>query len=300
MSDQMEFVYPKEIQEQSELAEKIHSQLFNTDTPKEEPEEEQLEEEPEEIVEEEDTYKKRYETLQGKYDAEVPRLAKELRDFKETYVNQQLAKLTPESPVVEEENPAILKFLEEYGDEFADQLRALIRVEAEKVAVDKIKPLEEQNQRYAKTQEDLARRELESYLDSHAKGWDALMEGTDPKFQEFLKQPDPSGLYTNGELFDLYNKSWNQEKLGTLFNMYLKGNEVAPPPPRQPNPSKDALVAPSRNQSNPPPNVDDKKVWTQGEIEQFQREDRTGKYSAEQSKLIWDDLLAAVSENRIR
>lgn len=307
-----EFNYPKEVLEAAELAEKVHASLFAQPEPEPEPTPEpQPNPEPDDSDtpqlpkdDDEETYKRRYETLQGKYNAEVPRLAKELREFKETYVNNQLALLQAQNQkqevVKDEPNPVLEAFKEEYGEDLFNQIRTLIQLETKSTFQEVAKPFEEKTKTIEELQETLARQNLETYLDTHSKGWREAYY-SDPKFEEFLTKPDPSGLYTYGELFEAYNNKWDQEKISKIFNIYLGENKPVTPPPVPPKVNnREALVAPSRTNANPTPPTDNQIIWTQSEIEKFQRDDRAGKYTPEESQLIWNDLLAALSENRIK
>jgi hypothetical protein len=126
-----------------------------------------------------------------------------------------------------------------------------------------------------------------------------LWEGKDPKFIDFLQQPDPSGLYTYGELVELYNDKWDADKLTKVFDAYWS-SQPAPKQPKPQNNSRDALIAPSRTQASSSPNTQEKRIWTGDMIRQFQNDDRMKKYDAETSAAMWNDLLAAPSENRVR
>jgi hypothetical protein len=158
----------------------------------------------------------------------------------------------------------------------------------------------------SETQIKAAQDNFRNYLTNKVEGdWVALWQGKDEKFVEFLDQPDPSGLYTYGQLVQLYNDNWDADRLATIFNLYLKSQakpqpqpEVVKPPVR--NPAQDAVVAPSRATTNTVPTTTDAKVWTQEMIAEFKKNDRMGKYDAETSKAMWDDLLSAISQNRIR
>jgi len=73
---------PAQVVEAGELAEQLHAQMFNTE------QEEYSNDEPEgavdepEVDEEEAKFEQRYKSLKGKYDSEVPRLSRELRELK--------------------------------------------------------------------------------------------------------------------------------------------------------------------------------------------------------------------------
>jgi hypothetical protein len=302
---QDEFVTPNEVDEAARLAEELHAKMYTTEEPVSD---EPIVEEPvvtEPVVEQpkadtpkEENFEEKYLHLKGKYDAEVPRLARELRELKEQIIK---------STVIEDPKPdtpsLIDKLEEEYGSEFVGSLKELIASEAKKL----VQPVADQTASLESTQIQTAQENFKSYLDTKVEGWrelwGSLETGTNPKFVEFLQSTDPSGLYTYADLVKLYNDNWDADKLATVFKTFLgepvvKDEPVVVPP--KPNAVKDALIAPSRQADNPQPTSSDKKIWTQADIGEFQRRDRQGDYSEEVSKALWDDLLAAMSDGRIK
>ena len=148
-----------------------------------------------------------------------------------------------------------------------------------------------------------------TYLDGKSEGWRQLWNeevgfNANPDFAEFLEQDDPSGLYKYGDLVNAYTEKWDADKLATVFNLFLKSkkesekDEVVVPPVN--NKQKDALIAPKRTQTNSAPVNTDKKIWTMNEIEDFKRRDRMGEFKDDVSQAMWNDLLSAMGENRIR
>jgi len=313
---------PKQATEAADLAVKLHEQMYSQgsdedEDPQDETNEDELEndesEGDEEEVDEDNIphdddleelrkFKSRYLSLQGKYNAEVPRLQSELRDLK-TSVFEKLSTIAenPAQTRKEEtqENDVIARLKEEYGDDFIDSVKAL----AEQIADEKIKasltPVQEKMTSVEDTQIKVAQEKFKEYLDTTVKGeWRTAWDGKDPKFLEFLTQSDPSGLYTYGDLVQLYVENWESEKLSNVLNKYYESKPVKKE--KIPNPDREAMVAPSRQNAHVAPDVTDKEIWTKDSIKEFQRLDRQGKFSPEESLNKWNDLLAAANEGRIR
>ena len=309
---------PSQVSEAAELAEKLHQEMFSQDSEediKPEDVEEKVEEEPEVDEEEEEViphdddleelrkFKSRYLSLKGKYDAEVPRLQHELKDLK-TSVFEKLSTIAekPAETKVEQnkQDDIVAKMKEEYGEDFIDGIYKI----AEHIADLKVKTSSDAVQEKLTSVEDtqlkVAQENFKSYLDTKVTGdWRALWEGKDPKFIEHLQKPDPSGLYTYGDLVQMYNDQWDGDKLAIVINNYLdtkKGKKEV----TKPNPERDALVAPSRSTHVTTPNVEDKEIWTKASIKEFERQDRQSKFAPEESQRLWNDLLTAASEGRIR
>lgn len=320
---------PAQVQAAVEMAEELHAQMFAKQEPEvpvqedEVEEESDVEEEAPETTEDDDTqtegteydvphdddveelrkFKARYLTLKGMYDADVPRLHKELKELKQSVFdkfNTMIeSKTTPETPA--ETVDEFKAFEEEYGTDFVSQLRKLIANEASQY----IKPVQEQVASVEDTQVKSAQSSFVDYLNNSVTGdWKAAWEGKDPKFTEFLNKPDPSGLYTYAELLQQYNSKWDADRMAKVFNLYFK--ETAPVETvttikeTKSRPDKDAMIAPSRTTTQSTPSSDEKIVWTKEKLAEFQKLDRAGKYSKEESQKLWNDLLAAPAENRFK
>jgi len=316
---------PRQVEEAADLAEQLHGRMFNPDPQEDEgvqqgeeasdedlestSEEESVEQDEEADVPHDDDldelrkFKARYLSLKGKYDSEVPRLHQDLKELKQSVfekLEQTVAQkqVTQAAPVEDK----VGQYFSEYGEDFVENLKMLIQAEAEAKIRESIKPVQEQVLSVEDTQTKAAQQSFMGYLDETVKGdWKALWEGNDPKFIEFLQSPDPSGLYTYGDLVQQYNNNWDADRLSKVFNLYIDASHPAKPAKQEaPNPAKTAMVAPSRNTQHATPAASDKLTWTGETIKEFQMNDRRGKYTPEVSKQMWDDLLSAMAENRIR
>lgn len=299
---------PKEVEEAAEMAEQLMAQMNQTQAA---PEEEALPEEgavetpvaPEQTDEE--AFELRYKRLQGKYNAEVPRLAKELKEMKQNLEALQAASVKtdePAKPAVDTEILAKLK--EDYPEDFIDNLDALFRYRAELATAKAVQPIQEAQQLSEDAQLKQDTEQYVAYLSQKAPTWGPIwsavgeieegLEPSDPKIAEFLAKPDPSGLYTNYDLLVKYNEVWDADRFATVCNMY--GAVKAP----LRNPSQDALLAPSRTNNQPNMVPVDKKIWTIQEFEQMQRDDRAGKLDPAEADALWADATAAFGEGRFR
>jgi hypothetical protein len=300
-----EFKYPKQVVDNATMAEEFIGRLNEPDPEEETEELEVTEETTEEIPVEEDeepSFRERYLTLKGKYDAEVPRLSSELKQLKQS-VFDRLGQMTPapkEEPAATEEDPIIAQFREEFGDDHANLMLKLIDARGRETLKTEMKPVQEKVQSVEEAQLNAARDDFARILDTKVEQgkWRELWEGRDPKFGEFLASPDPSGLYTYGELVKLYSDKWDADRLSKVFNTYLGQTPQAPQ--AKPNKEKEALIAPSRSTTTTPPVGTEAVIWTTASIRQFEKDDRAGKITPEESARLWNDLLLAPAENRIR
>lgn len=310
---------PKQVEEAAALAEELFESLNPTDltvtppvAPVTPPADEILTQDtpvvPEEDIDELRKYKARYLSLQGKYDAEVPTLHNELKSLKKT-VFDRLEQVAPKvAPVVPPEDTRLAKFKEEYGNEYVENIKLLLQQEM----VPRMAPVEQKVASMEELQVTTEQEKFSAYLTQTVKGdWQKAWNGQDPKFQEFLSTPDPSGLYTYGELANACVDKWDADRLTKIFNIYFGQNvpalvpPVVPPlpqvTPKAPHPAQEALIAPSRTAAHTTPQNSEKQIWTGEMIKEFQRLDRKpGHYDPETSKALWDDLLAAPGEGRVR
>ena len=171
---------PRQVEEAANIAEELMQGIQQA--PQQEAQQAQeVQEAQEETVEENETseeqdvphdddvqelrkFKDRYLSLKGKYDAEVPRLHQELREFKQS-VFERLAPQTPkEEPKVE--NDKVAKFKEEYGEEFVENLRELLKAEVDPLIRSNVSQVEQQVASVEDTQIKAAQQNFASYIDS--------------------------------------------------------------------------------------------------------------------------------------
>ena len=244
-------------------------------------------------------WKERYLSLKGKYDAEVPRLSHELRELKER-VSSISDKEKEDKRKLEQqkETEEFESFKETYGEAFVEKIQKLV----EKQFEDKISPYKKEIESVKEDSYKTMQAAFIQQLDSKADGWRDLWEGKDPRFAEFLTQPDPSGLYTYADLLSTYNERWDSDKMARIFNLYKEQNK----PHKKPTDSQRKLdipeshVTPARSTSQPSPQDNRKKIWSESDISKFMLDERQGKYTADEAEKIWDDILAAPSEGRVR
>lgn len=298
---------PTQVEEAADLAEQLFEKMYgkheeeevkeedstpvNEDIDEDSDEDDEDEEEEEEIDPKElKKWRDRYLTLKGKYDAEVPRLASQVRELMEkaTAPKAEPAKADPDVEEVDD-------FEAVYGKDFVEKIRKVIN----DTVKNEIKPVAEKVDSVEDSQNNAATESFKAYLDEAAEGWRDLWEGKDKGFNKFLDKPDPSGLYTYGELLETYNKAWDADRMAKIFKLYTESKSTKSTKPEI-APEQEAMIAPSRTKANNAPTSNEKRIWTEASMKEFEIEDRNGKYSDEESQKIWADLLAAAHEGRIR
>lgn len=298
---------PKQVQDQDAEIEKHFNTTQEVDDSEPEADDNTEEAEPttntSQLDEEELKYRDRYLVLQGKYNAEVPRIAAELQELR-SYIAEQAAleaerKLNPQINNNEPATDPLSELKEEYSEDFVEKIQYLINQTVQK----QIEPLAATTQQKIATVEDTqiasARAAFKAELSEKVPNWEALVTGQDKNFIEFANKLDPTGLYTYGQLIQSANDNWDIDRMAAILQNY--NSQTQAPQKESITKQKQAMIAPSRSttSSNTVPN-ESGKIWTASEIIQFQIDDRKGKYDDETSKRMYADLLAASSEGRIR
>ncbi|HEX9972305.1 MAG TPA: hypothetical protein VGD14_09560 [bacterium] len=312
-----EFI-PVAVQRAGELADTLHAQLSGTkpeDTPKPEPKDtlppnNVADTPPEQSPAETDTsdYKAKYLTIQGKYNAEVPKLTMEIRSLKALVnsLEDQNLKLTSKDQSSGGDVLNKEKF-EQYGEEFGslvDEIQQLKKQNADLVT--QINSIQSTSENYGVVSFDTY---MKGVIDAVAKlgaNFDSL--NNDPVFIGWLKQV-PVGEYESR--IAKLRRAENSMDLPTtveIFRTYLgqahsieqniqdNVNQQAANPPN---------VQPPHNLTgsdiNPKP-AGNQKVWSRSEITKFYADQTAGAYRGRETEAatIENDIFLAQVEGRIR
>lgn len=271
----------------------------------------------------------KHKTLQGKYNAEVPsensradKLQNELTAFKAKTIEKLKELTTPTVPEVVEPSPDMVarkaridKMIAEYGDDYMDDLDAFVADRIDAGVAAKLAPLQEKLTATEEKQVEAAQDKFMDYVEEKitAPDWerDWTEQDSNPEFEAFLAQPDPSGLYTNGQLAEMFSDKGEADKFATLLNIFYQtqGDATTPasdtppavdPVPAKETPTPDAMVAPSRTAPVvTPADGGDKIIWTEATMNAFYKKDQRKGYTPEESTRLWEDILLAPHEGRI-
>ena len=263
----------------------------------------------------------KYKTLQGMYNAEVPRLHSQNKEMQQKlqHMEQLLASLSEQQKQatqkpVEVEKLVTEKDIEEYGDSI-DMMRKVTREELGSVA-SRIAQLENVIQQFqsnvvpqveqvVKRQASSSEQMFWSDLSNRVPDWREINDDQD--FQSWLLEIDPlTGISRQTYLEDA-QRLLDARRVATFFDTWRENNGVASVARSdsrvQQNASElEKQVAPGRSKSSGNPKSNTAKVYTPQDIEKFFSDVRQGKYKgreAERDK-IERDIFAAQRENRIQ
>lgn len=321
---------PKQVQKQADEVEAIEKVLYEQDpigeaeapeTPPEQVEEQPAPEpvepavepeaaKPEVSPEEEETWQKRYKTLDGKYRAEVPRLFAEIRELKEKLngaeaqidtLKRPQAQPEPQQKLVTDED------VETFGSDLVDLIDRKAREVATSMVGSETAELKAENSRLreqltgvSERQSSNDRRSFFAELERLVPDYEAV--NVDDGFIGWLSEVDSlSGMARQDYLNNAY-ASFDVHRTAALFNTYKQLTAPAPTPPQRER-SLERQVAPGTSKaSTPAPANTTTKIWRAGEVEQFYREVSQGKFKGNEVEMvrIEAEIDSAVAEGRIR
>lgn len=255
-----------------------------------------------------ETWEKKYYVLQGKFDAEVPRLHQQLREM-QAQMQQIIAdKAALEAQKATEPQKIESLITEQDKEAFGPDLIDLI----DRATESKVATLREREAELMKEigelkgkLGDVTQRQGVSDQDRFLMGlgqqvpdWEVL--NVDSGFLGWLQEVDPVyGLPRKVALQTAY-ENFDVNRVATIFKAY---KQILPPTPA-PNKAKEELqrqVAPTRTRSTTPPtNGENQQYFTQADIEQFYTDWRRGHYTDEEAASMEKQIHAAAAEGRIR
>ena len=318
---------PKQVQAQVEEAERLERELLEQVTPPSEPapveeelateepvaevegdplpEPEVLEAEPEPVKQTEDeTWERKYKTLQGMYNADVPRLRNEVADLK-NQLSTAIARLDAASKKTETapvESLVTDKDVEDFGSDLVD----LIKRQATEVAQRQIDLLKDENAQLrqeltgvSERQGDIARQTYFADLSRLVPDYEDI--NVDQRFLDWLSEVDPLSGHQRQEYLTNAFTTYDVARTATLFNTF---KELTGSNPKPKSPPKELLrqVAPGTSKSSGQTTVNtNEKIWSMSEIDRFYKDVARGIYKgndAEQAR-IEAEIDLAVQQGRL-
>ena len=321
---------PKQVQAQMEEAERLERELHEAANPNPEPtpeaepepenapepveesapaEPEATEPEPEADPEppvEDNTWERKYKTLQGMYNADVPRLRTEVAELK-SQLETAISKLESTS-AKDDKEPAQRLVTDKDVEDFGSDLVDLIKRQATEVAHAEIGRLEEENARLreqltgvSERQGDIARQTYFSDLARLVPDYEEI--NVDQRFLDWLSEVDVLSGHQRQEYLNNAFNTFDVARTATLFNAFkeLTGS-TQKPQPKQPPKELARQVAPGTSKSSAQTIVNtNEKIWSMSEIEGFYRDVARGVFKgndAEQAR-IEAEIDLAVQQGRL-
>lgn len=188
----------------------------------------------EKLLEEIETWKHKYEVLQYKYNAEVPRMAEEIRQLKEQINELSKSNSNTTTNTVPE---SLESFKEEYP-EIYEAMETMMSARMNNIMqkyIDEINKLKSELGSKVERTESKTREAFLARMDKELPEWRNI--NVDPKFIEWLSVPDK---YTGIQKLQLLRKAWDDmdfDRSIVFFKDYIAENSSTKKPPTFPNKS---------------------------------------------------------------
>jgi len=266
-----------------------------------------------------DDWQHKFQTLQGKYNSEVPTLRGQITALQQQIEELRAAPAATPTPTPAAAPPPVSKLItdedtETYGDDLIDLIR---RVAVETDAGEKAKltgeiaELRKQMAAQANTVETVAgnvagerREKYFADLVKEVPTYEAV--DNDEAFKAWLLETDEfSGVVRNDILQDAYFK-FDVGRTAKVFNAYIaQATPAAPLPPTPVDPQAELASQVSPGQGRTAANIpadDGKKVWSIAEMDAFYKDVARGDYRGRMADVarIEADIDKALAEGRVQ
>lgn len=251
-----------------------------------------------------DKLAQKYRVLQGKYEAEVPRLAHQNQDLQ-----RQLAEMKDRleavlnKPADEPKKPLVTeKDVEDFGADMVDMVRRTAQATIDSVLAREMSQLLNRLSTLENTVNGVAGRQMMTEeqrfyaeLEKEVPNWKQI--DTEEGWLNWLTEEDPLSGEVRQELLNRAVSKKDAARVAKLFKAY------APAKPAPAAPSKSELerqVAPSRASASNVPTRTEKQTWNDAAVNAFYADIRKGKFAGREAEMqqIENDIHAAVAEGR--
>lgn len=255
------------------------------------------------------TYRHRFEVLQGKYNAEIPRLTQQLRELEER-VNEAPPDKPQQQPeyeeayndLVDEHGPSTAKNLITIAQAIAQQIVGKKEAELEARLQEKLRPFDEKVEQLTKGQQASAEQRFFESLDvlcpdwKEINGWRPAGITQDPKFTKFLSKTVPGSEFTYNDLLINHYQKGNAPKVKEIFDIFKAGNET------KPQKGIEQYVDPSKTGKGTAPPANQPKTYTQAQVDAFfdSRIKGTFRGTREEAQALENEYTKAIYEGRVR
>lgn len=266
----------------------------------------------------------KYKTLQGMYNAEVPKFSKKAKTLEEENTSLRAILASLETAAVDPaaapaEQPADVDIMslikpeevEEYGADLIDVIKRAARQSIQP----ELQRLQKENDalkgsigNVSKTMGESARKSVISSLAEHVPDWQEI--NSNENFLNWLDQPD---LFSGQPRQDLLTQAFGNndaQRVIAFFKSYIDETAVVQPtttPTRtavQPPVRTSSLVAPGKTKAATAASTQEpeKRIWTQPQIAAFYSAVRKGEFKDNEAdkRSIESDIIDAANTGRIR
>lgn len=236
-----------------------------------------------------------YAVLQGKYNKEVPRLQRELKQAKDEIASLTNQLQSQSSGDEEINDPTMRELLNEYPEDLVKGIYRMV-----KSATGGQKTNDEGAHKEQLTTDDAQKEIVAARMDlltEHVPDW-RQVDVTDG-FKQWLNGVDRMSGRTR---LQLMSEAWESDdilRVANFFNTYKQqaGINQRPPPPADRN-----IEPETRSSQQPSADRPDQRIWTLAEVEEVNARERRGEFRKHPEKLrrLRADIEKAAAEGRLR
>ena len=264
-----------------------------------------------------ETWQHKYQTLQGMYNAEVPRFHAQLQDLQQR--NQQMEQListmqaAPTPTPIDTPVPASL-LTEDEIDEYGESIDIMRKVSQEISGryEQQIVNLQQQVQQLTGSViprvEQLASQQAQSSeqsfwasLQTEVPNWREINDN--PQFQNWLLEIDPLSGLSRQTYLDDAQRNQDHRRVASFFQSWnsANGTSVAQPNRSNSNSELERQVSPGKSHSGGTTHTQEARTYTPQDITKFFTDVRMGKFKGkeEERDKLERDIFAAQAEGRI-
>lgn len=252
-----------------------------------------------------DPWEHRYKTLQGMYNAEVPRLheqqralAAQVADLSQKLESTKTQKVYPETGLVTDKDKEL------FGDDLLDVIRRSVHQETARLQKEKdelqqeLRTLKGQVGNVAENQTASAQAAFFAQLGAAVPDYQAL--NVDPEFIAWLKIPDEVHGQALQAALDQSVAQWNPKRAIAIFQAFLRTRTPTQTTQQRTDDLRSQVAPSTKRSSGPPPQSQEKPIISQKQMADFYNNWRRGLISAKDAERIEAEINAAVAEGRVR
>lgn len=253
-----------------------------------------------------DFWKQKYMVLQGKYDAEVPRLHQQVDDLNEQLetLAESLASLKNSRPSAHDPNPSgdVNSAIEVLRSEYPDAYKGIIALIESSVTSrveGAVSPIRSKVDSHVSETKEEKKRKFYSALGKAVSDWRAI--NTDPEFIEWLQVIDRFQTQSRYDQLKAAFDSFDAGRVAEFFDAYKVEKKKADPEVDDDDESFEPNTSSSRAPAIKPMSVDGKEI-TRAFIADFYRRAARGEFKSNPKKRleIETKINEAIANRRVR
>lgn len=249
-------------------------------------------------------WRNRFQVIQGKYNAEVPALRKQVAELERALSEAK----TNQSQNIEQSAPqqvasALGDLSQDEIDEFGPELIDLVKRIAGAQVSQSSEQVSSLNEKLSQTQDELKQIKDEQQDDQTSRFWasvqrlvpDFVSINSNPDFLAWLDGADPTTGIQRQSILNNHQERLNSQGIAAVFNAFkqtVTNTQVRDPKELQ-QPSQSNGFEPNSPSANA-------RIWTGAEIDKFYKDCALNKYKPEEKRAIELEIFEATNTGRVR